>query len=225
MLDVLYEDNHLLVVNKPAGLLVQGDATGDKTLPDLAKEYLRDKYDKPGNIFVGVVHRLDRPVSGVVVLAKTSKALTRMNELFRSNKTRKTYLAISQRRPQEAEKRIVHWLIKDQERNVTKAFNSEKPNSQRAELSYKLLSHHESYYLIQVNPVTGRPHQIRVQMASQNSPLIGDVKYGAPALLPDKRIGLHAYQLEFEHPVQKIPIIVTAPLPDSQPWKLFRKDL
>ena len=225
MLEVLYEDNHLLVVNKPAGLLVQGDATGDKTLPDLAKEYLREKYDKPGNIFVGVVHRLDRPVSGVVVLAKTSKALSRMNELFRSNKTRKTYLAISQRRPQETEKRIVHWLVKDQERNITKAFNSEKPNSQRAELSYKLLSNHEGFYLIQVNPVTGRPHQIRVQMASQNSPLIGDVKDGAPALLPDKRIGLHAYQLEFEHPVQKTPIIVTAPIPTSNPWKLFRNDL
>ena len=225
MLEVLYEDNHLLVVNKPAGLLVQGDATGDKTLPDLAKEYLREKYNKPGNIFVGVVHRLDRPVSGVVVLAKTSKALARMNELFRSNKTRKTYLAISQRRPQEAEKRIVHWLIKDPERNVTKAFPSEKPNSQRAELSYKLLQHRENYYLIQVNPVTGRPHQIRVQMASQNSPLLGDVKYGAPALLPDKRIGLHAYQLEFEHPVQKTPVKITAPLPASSPWKLFRNDL
>lgn len=225
MLDVLYEDNHLLVVNKPAGLLVQGDATGDKTLPDLAKEYLREKYNKPGNIFVGVVHRLDRPVSGVVVLAKTSKALTRMNELFRSNKTRKTYLAISQRRPQEMEKRIVHWLVKDPERNVTKAFTSEKPNSQRAELSYKLLTSHEGYYLIQVNPVTGRPHQIRVQMASQNSPLIGDVKYGAPAPLPDKRIGLHAYRLEFEHPVQKTPILVTAPIPAAQPWKLFRNDL
>ena len=224
MLDVLYEDNHLLVVNKPAGLLVQGDETGDVTLPDLAKTYLREKYDKPGNIFVGVVHRLDRPVSGVVVLAKTSKALARMNELFRSNKTRKTYLAVSLQKPAQTEAKLVHWLVKDPAKNITKAFTSEKPGSQRAELSYKLLMHREQYFLIQVNPVTGRPHQIRVQMASQKSPLLGDVKYGAPALLPDKRIGLHAYQLEFEHPVQKTPIKITAPLPDVHPWKIFRKD-
>lgn len=224
MLDILYEDNHLLVVNKPAGLLVQGDATGDLTLPDLAREYLREKYNKPGNIFVGVVHRLDRPVSGVVVLAKTSKALTRMNELFRSNKTVKTYLALSLRRPQQQEARLVHWLVKDSERNITKAFAAEKPNSQRAELRYKLLAQRENYYLIQVNPVTGRPHQIRVQLASQSSPIVGDVKYGAPALLPDKRIALHAYQLEFEHPVQKTPMKIKAPLPDVNPWKIFRND-
>ncbi|MBK0401943.1 RluA family pseudouridine synthase [Adhaeribacter sp. BT258] len=224
MLDVLYEDNHLLVVNKPAGLLVQGDATGDVTLPDLAKEYLREKYNKPGNIFVGVVHRLDRPVSGVVVLAKTSKALARMNELFRSNKTTKTYLAISLQKPNQTEARLEHWLVKDPAKNITKAFSSEKPGSQRAELRYKLLMHREQYYLMQVNPVTGRPHQIRVQMASQKSPLLGDVKYGAPALLPDKRIGLHAYQLEFEHPVQKTTIKITAPLPNVQPWKIFRQD-
>jgi 23S rRNA pseudouridine1911/1915/1917 synthase len=224
MLDVLYEDNHLLVVNKPAGLLVQGDATGDLTLPDLAKEYLREKYNKPGNIFVGVVHRLDRPVSGVVVLAKTSKALARMNELFRSNKTIKTYLALSLRRPQQQEARLVHWLVKDSEKNITKAFTSEKPGSQRAELSYKLLAQRENLYLIQVSPVTGRPHQIRVQLASQNSPIVGDVKYGAPALLPDKRIALHAYQLEFEHPVQKTSIKIKAPLPNAVPWKTFRND-
>src|SRR5688572_838037 len=224
MLDVLYEDNHLLVVNKPAGLLVQGDATGDKTLPDLAKEYLREKYDKPGNIFVGVVHRLDRPVSGVVVLAKTSKALARMNELFRSNKTKKTYLAISQQKPLHAEKQLIHWLIKDPERNITKAFASEKPNSQRAELSYKLLANREKYFLIQVNPVTGRPHQIRVQLASQNSPIVGDVKYGATGFLPDKRIALHAYQLEFEHPVQKTQMKINAPLPNVAPWTIFRND-
>ncbi|KAA9340829.1 RluA family pseudouridine synthase [Adhaeribacter soli] len=224
MLDVLYEDNHLLVVNKPAGLLVQGDATGDLTLPDLAKEYLREKYNKPGNIFVGVVHRLDRPVSGVVVLAKTSKALARMNELFRSNKTIKTYLALSLRRPRQQEARLVHWLVKDPVKNITKAFTSEKPGSQRAELSYKLLAQRENFYLIQVNPVTGRPHQIRVQLASQNSPIAGDVKYGAPALLPDKRIALHAYQLEFEHPVQKTSIKIKAPLPNAVPWKTFRND-
>ncbi len=224
MLDILYEDNHLLVINKPAGLLVQGDATGDKTLPDLAKEYLREKYDKPGNIFIGVVHRLDRPVSGVVVLAKTSKALARMNELFRTNKTRKTYLAVSGKKPREPEKTLIHWLIKDQERNVTKAFSSEKPNSQRAELSYKLLSQREGLFLIRVNPVTGRPHQIRVQLASQGAPIMGDVKYGASAPLPDKRIALHAYQLEFEHPVQKTPITVKAPLPNTVPWKTFRAD-
>ena len=150
MLDVLFEDNHLLVVNKPSGLLVQGDATGDASLPDLVKEYLREKYNKPGNVFAGVVHRLDRPVSGVVLLAKTSKALSRMNEQFRTNKVHKTYLAVTLKRPPQEENCLIHWLIKDPERNTTKAYNTEKNQSQRAELSYKLLNQQEKYFLIQL---------------------------------------------------------------------------
>lgn len=219
---ILYEDNHLLALNKPAGILVQGDETGDKPLSELAKDYIRSKYNKPGNVFMGVVHRLDRPVSGVVVLAKTSKALARMNELFRSHKTQKTYLAITNKRPPHDQDRLVHWLVKDEARNITKAFARENKSGQRSELSYSLLGSQQAYHLLEVDPVTGRPHQIRVQLASQACPITGDLKYGAPTPLPDKSICLHAYQLVFEHPVQKTPVRIWAPPPEKAPWTLFR---
>lgn len=219
---ILFEDNHLLAINKPAGILVQGDETGDPPLSELAKEYLRQKYGKPGNVFMGVVHRLDRPVSGVVLLAKTSKALARMNELFRSNKTRKTYLAITDQKPPQAQDQLIHWLVKDPARNITKAFARENKSGQRSELLYTFLGSHQGYHLVQVNPVTGRPHQIRVQLASQGCPITGDLKYGAPAPLPDKSIGLHAFQLAFEHPVQKTPVVISAPLPEKAPWLMFQ---
>lgn len=220
---ILFEDNHLLAINKSAGLLVQGDETGDIPLSELAKNYLKDKYNKPGKVFVGVVHRLDRPVSGVVLLAKTSKALARMNELFRSNQTRKTYLAISNRRPPREQDRLIHWLVKDETRNTTKAFNKENKNGQRSELSYTYLGTQQDYHLLRVNPVTGRPHQIRVQLASQGCPISGDLKYGAKSPLPDKSICLHAFRLQFEHPVQKTLLQITAPLPVTAPWPLFRQ--
>jgi 23S rRNA pseudouridine1911/1915/1917 synthase len=219
---ILFEDNHLLAINKPAGILVQGDETGDSPLSELAREYLRHKYNKPGNVFIGVVHRLDRPVSGVVLLAKTSKALARMNELFRSNKTRKTYLAITTQKPPLPQDRLIHWLVKDPARNITKAFARENKSGLRSELLYTFLGSHQQYHLVQVNPVTGRPHQIRVQLASQGCPITGDLKYGAPAPLPDKSIGLHAFELAFEHPVQKTPVIISAPLPEKNPWLLFQ---
>jgi 23S rRNA pseudouridine1911/1915/1917 synthase len=221
---ILFEDNHLLAVNKPAGILVQGDETGDTPLSELAKEYLRRKYNKPGQVFMGVVHRLDRPVSGVVLLAKTSKALARMNELFRSNKTQKTYLALTQQQPPLPQDQLIHWLVKDEARNITKAFVRENKSGLRSELRYTVLGSRQQYHLVQVNPVTGRPHQIRVQLASQGCPILGDLKYGAPAPLPDKSIALHAFQLAFEHPVQKTPVTISAPLPDKAPWSLF-KDL
>ncbi|WP_299825199.1 RluA family pseudouridine synthase [uncultured Pontibacter sp.] len=220
-LDVLFEDNHVLVVNKPAGLLVHGDETGDVTLADLAKKYVKDKYNKPGNVFIGVVHRLDRPVSGVVLLAKTSKALSRLNELFRSKKTQKTYWAAVENKPQQEQGTLVHWLIKDSARNVTKAYSKENNNGLRSELHYKLLVASKDRYLLEVNPITGRPHQIRVQLASMKCPILGDLKYGAAQPLPDKSIALHARQLQFEHPTLKTPVTVSAPLPATPVWQPF----
>ncbi|PTX19541.1 ribosomal large subunit pseudouridine synthase D [Pontibacter mucosus] len=221
-LDILFEDNHVLVVNKPAGLLVHGDETGDVTLADLAKEYIREKYNKPGNVFVGVVHRLDRPVSGVVLLAKTSKALARLNELFRSKKTIKTYWAVVQNRPRQEQGNLVHWLVKDSSRNVTKAFAKENPSGARSELNYTLLTSQQGKNLLEVNPITGRPHQIRVQLASMQCPILGDLKYGAPQPLPDKSIALHARSLRFTHPTLKTEVAVSAPLPDAPVWNPFR---
>ncbi|RAU83689.1 RluA family pseudouridine synthase [Pontibacter arcticus] len=222
MLEVLFEDNHILAVNKPAGLLVHGDETGDTTLADLAREYIREKYNKPGNVFVGVVHRLDRPVSGVVLLAKTSKALARLNELFRSRKTQKTYWAVVQNRPPSDQQTLVHWLLKDSSRNVTKAFSKENAQAQRSELNYKLLREQQGKFLLEVNPITGRPHQIRVQLASMRCPILGDLKYGAPQPLPDKSIALHARQLQFEHPTLKTLVTISALPPATPAWAPFR---
>ncbi len=220
-LDIVFEDNHLLIVNKPAGLLVHGDDTGDRTLADVAKEYLKEKYNKPGKVFIGVVHRLDRPVSGIVLLAKTSKALARLNELFRSRKTSKTYWAIVEKKPEHEQGTLVHWLQKNSSNNTTKAFAKENSNGLRSELHYRLLNGQDGKFLLEVNPITGRPHQIRVQLASMRCPIAGDLKYGAPAPLADKSIALHAQSLQFEHPTLKTPLTVSAPPPRTGPWLPF----
>jgi 23S rRNA pseudouridine1911/1915/1917 synthase len=218
---VIYEDNHLIIVNKASGVLVQGDQTGDRPLLDLVKAYIKEKYAKPGEVFLGTVHRLDRPVSGLVVFARTSKALDRMNELFRSRQIQKIYWALVSKKPEPPQGTLVHWLVKNEAKNQTSAYRQEAPGSQRAELSYRLLAGQAQSFLLEVQPITCRPHQIRVQLASLSCPIIGDVKYGYPRANPDGSIHLHARQLSFVHPVRKEPIQVTAPLPEDAIWQLY----
>jgi len=218
---VEFEDNHLIIVNKPAGLLVQGDSTGDKTLSDWVKDYIKEKYNKPGAVFLGTVHRLDRPVSGLVVFARTSKALERMNKIFRDRKVFKTYWAIVKRKPRPASGKLTHWLLKNPEKNITKAYDYEKTKALKSELDYKLLGSMNDHHLVQVNPRTGRPHQIRVQLASKGCPIRGDLKYGFSKPNPDKSICLHARKLHFEHPVKKEAITIVAGVPDEEFWNQF----
>jgi 23S rRNA pseudouridine1911/1915/1917 synthase len=220
---VIYEDNHLLVVNKAAGILVQGDATGDVPLVERCKKYIKDKYQKPGAVFLGVVHRIDRPVSGIVVLARTSKALERMNALFRERETKKTYWALVRNKPAQEQGTLIHWLLKDEKKNKTTAYTRDTPGASHSELSYATIAREEGFFLIEVNPVTGRPHQIRVQLASMNCPIRGDVKYGYPEPNEDGSICLHARQLDFTHPVKKEFMHFEAPLPDNGYWKKFLK--
>ena len=218
---VIYEDNHLLVVNKPAGMLVQGDSTKDLPISEHAKEYLRLKYNKPGNVFAGVIHRLDRPVSGVLVIARTSKSLERMNKLFRDRKVQKTYWAIVKRKPKEERGKLVNWLVKDQVKNKVSCFDEEKEGAQKAELNYRILGRLNDHYLLEVIPITGRSHQIRVQLASIGCPIRGDLKYGFKKPNEDGSINLHARKLHFQHPVKKEPVTFTAPLPENLFWEQF----
>lgn len=219
-MEVIYEDNHLIAVNKNGHELVQGDKTGDASLADLLKTWLKEKYAKPGNVFVGVTHRLDRPVTGVVVFAKTSKALARMNELFRTGEIKKTYWAIVRNRPPAIEQELTHWLVRNEKQNKSYVCApSQKPDARKAVLHYRLLAQSEHYYLLEIDLKTGRHHQIRCQLATIGCPIRGDLKYGAGRSNPDGGISLHARRVSFVHPVSKQPVDIVAPVPDEPLWK------
>ena len=218
---VVYEDNHIIIVNKTASEIVQGDKTGDKPLSETVKEYLKDKYNKPGNVFIGVPHRLDRPVSGLVVLAKTSKALARLNEMFRNGEVKKTYWAIVKDKPAKDEAILENYLVRNEKQNKSYAHDKEVPNSKKAVLHYSLIASSQNYYLLEVDLMTGRHHQIRCQLAKMGCPIKGDLKYGAKRSNPDGSICLHARKVKFIHPVSKKEIDVTAPVPNDNLWNSF----
>ena len=221
---VLYEDNHIIAVNKSSSEIVQGDKTGDQPLSETIKLYLKEKYNKPGEVFLGVTHRLDRPVSGVVLFAKTSKALTRLNEMFRNQEVKKTYWAIVKERPEQPEGRLEHYLVRNEKQNKSIAYEKERSDAKKAALSYKLIAHSDTYYLLEVQLETGRHHQIRCQLAKMGCPIKGDLKYGFPRSNPNGGISLHARSVEFIHPVSKLPISLTAPVPvDDKLWETMEK--
>ena len=217
-LQILHEDNHLIVVNKRVGDIVQGDKTGDKPLSDIVKEYIKDKYNKPGDVFLGVVHRLDRPTTGIVVFARTSKALTRMNELFSNRETQKTYWAIVKNKPEQSEDKLIHYLKRNEKNNTSKAHLKEVPDSKLASLEYSIIAALNNYFALEINLHTGRHHQIRAQLSAIGCPIKGDLKYGFDRSNQDGGIHLHARYLNFIHPVSKENIQIIAPVPDDAIW-------
>ena len=217
-LQILHEDNHIIVINKRVGDLVQGDKTGDKPLSEVVKEYIKDKYNKPGEVFLGVIHRLDRPTTGIVLFARTSKALTRMNALFSNRETQKTYWAIVKNKPENSEDILVHYLKRNEKNNTSKAHSNEVHESKIASLDYKIMASLQNYYGLEINLHTGRHHQIRAQLAAIGSPIKGDLKYGFDRSNPDGGIHLHARKLVFIHPVSKENIEITAPAPNDTIW-------
>lgn len=218
-MEVVYEDNHIIIVNKRPGEIVQGDKTGDEPLSETVKKYLKEKYQKPGNVFCGVVHRLDRPVWGLVVFAKTSKALARLNEMFRDGKVRKTYWAVTRNLPPKQSDRLVHYITTTERNNKSYASLQPKKGAKEAVLSYSLIGASDRYYLLEVNLETGRKHQIRVQLSAVGCPIKGDLKYGDKRSNPDGSISLQSHRIEFEHPVSHEHIDVTAPVPDDNLWQ------
>lgn len=221
-LDVLHEDNHIIVINKRVGDIVQGDKTGDKPLSDVVKEYIKIKYDKPGDVFLGVVHRLDRPTSGIVVFAKTSKALTRMNELFKNRETKKTYWAVVKNKPAKPADTLIHFLKRNEKNNSSKAHIKEVPDSKQASLDYTIFKELNNYFALEINLHTGRHHQIRAQLAAIGSPIKGDLKYGFDRSNADGGIHLHARQLVFTHPVSKLELCIVAPVPNEVIWNAVK---
>ena len=220
-MQVVYEDNHLIFVYKASGEIVQGDKTGDEPLSDTVKRYLKEKYQKPGNVFLGVVHRLDRPVSGLVVFAKTSKALTRLNKMFRESEVHKTYWVLTKNNPSQPEATLTNWLVRNEKQNKSYVYDHEVPRSKKAILSYRVIGRSEHYNLLEVNLMTGRHHQIRSQLAAMGCPIRGDLKYGAQRSNPDGSISLLSRHVEFVHPVSKTLISLDSPLPDDALWHSF----
>lgn len=209
-IDILYEDNHLIVINKKSGDIVQGDKTGDKPLINIVKDYIKIKYNKPGDVFLGSPHRIDRPTSGIIMFIKTTKALTRINKMFHDKEIQKTYWAIVKNKPLKQEDTLIHYLKKNQQKNKSIAYSHEYKDAKRAELKFKVIHQFNNYYLLNINPLTGRHHQIRVQLSSINCPIKGDLKYGFNRSNPDASISLHARKIEFIHPVKKEPLIIVA---------------
>ena len=224
-MEVVYEDNHIIIVNKRPGEIVQGDKTGDTPLVETVRQYIKETYAKPGNVFCGLVHRIDRPVGGLVVFAKTSKALTRMNELFRHGDVHKTYWAIVQGRPKQPEAHLTHYITSVERNNKSYASLRPKEGASRSELIYRTLAEGENYTLLEIDLITGRKHQIRVQLSTTGTPIKGDLKYGAPRSNPDGGISLHARSIEFVHPVSKEAINVSAPVPTDNLWKALTENL
>ena len=229
-MEVVYEDNHIIIVNKQSGEIVQGDKTGDRPLSDIVKDYIKEKYQKPGAVFLGVVHRLDRPVAGLVVFARTSKALTRLNKMFAEGEVHKTYWAIVPKilRKEEGERRkencgewhtLENWLVRNEKQNKSYAYYQERPNAKKAILKYRAIAHSDHYTLLEVNLMTGRHHQIRCQLAAMGCPIKGDLKYGAPRSNPNGSISLMSRRVDFIHPVSKERITVEAPLPNDPLWQ------
>ncbi|MCX6171505.1 MAG: RNA pseudouridine synthase [Flavobacterium sp.] len=219
-LQILHEDNHIIVINKRAGDIVQGDKTGDKPLSEIVKEYIKEKYNKPGEVFLGVVHRLDRPTTGIVVFARTSKALERLNAMFSNRETQKAYWAVVKNKPSKAEDTLVHYLKRNEKNNTSKAHLKEVPESKKASLDYKIIKELDNYYVLEINLHTGRHHQIRAQLNAIGCPIKGDLKYGFDRSNPDGGIHLHARKLVFNHPVTKETIKLIAPAPKDVIWNL-----
>ena len=217
-MQVLYEDNHIIIVYKEAGEIVQGDKSGDEPLSETVRRWIKEKYQKPGNVFLGIVHRLDRPVSGLVIFAKTSKALARLNNMFRNGEVHKTYWAIVTRPPFEPEATLTDWLVRNERQNKSYAYNHQVPTSKKSILHYKIINRSDRYTLLEINLMTGRHHQIRCQLSNMDCPIKGDLKYGAPRSNPDGSISLLSHRVEFVHPVSKENIRIESPLPDDTLW-------
>jgi 23S rRNA pseudouridine1911/1915/1917 synthase len=217
-IQTLYEDNHLLIINKPNGYLVHEDKTGDEPLEDIVKQHLKVKYSKPGNVYAQAVHRLDRPVSGVLIFAKTSKGKEKMSTLFRDREIQKTYWALSHAYPTSESGTIKHYIVKDRRRNIVSAHSNAVEGGKLAETNFRLIGRGEPFYFVELKPTTGRPHQLRIAMKELGSPILGDLKYGGEQIRNKRSIMLHCRQIEFIHPVKKIKVLVMAPLPNVQPW-------